>query len=158
MGLNVIRSAIKWTQQSVDCMEIEDLLHMLAPGETITVEKIASETSLSVEEVERKLTSMVKADPNFEMIVTAQGTFIQVKHLEKVAENSMDGHTTGGTNIRGRLREYKAVVLLLLGISAGAFVIGGFFGTPGEFSVGTGATVAVIAFFVLLFLCYCENE
>ncbi len=139
-------------------MEIEELLHMLTPGMTISVENIARETKLSVEEVEQKLTSMVKADPNLEMIVTAHGTFVQVKRLEKVTESSMDGHTTGGANLKSRLREYKPMVLLLLGISAGAFVIGGIFGSPGEFSVGIGVTSAVIAFFVLLFYCYCENE
>ncbi len=139
-------------------MEIDELLHLLAPGESITVEKIAREINLPVEEVERKLTSMVKADPNLEMIVTSHGTFLQVKHLTKVIEDPVDDRTTGRINIRNKFREYKTIVSLFLVLSGGAFVIGGFFGVPGEFSVGNGALTAVIAFLVLFFFCYCQNE
>ncbi len=140
-------------------MNIEDFIRTLKPGECVSVERIAKEIDLPLEDVEREIKSMVQGDPDLEMIVNAQGTFIEVKRFRKTSQSGNPVNDSGHQVQNTRPKEFLPIVLGFIIICVAAFVIGGFFGTPlGSFSPSTGALVAIIAFFVLLFFCYCQNQ
>ncbi len=132
-------------------MEIKDILHTLAPGECITVEKLAKGTGLPIEEVERRLKVMVKADPDLEMIVNTQGTFVQVKRGKLSIENPAPTKKSA--------EEKKKLAYCYITVSGIAFIIGGFGIAPaGGFSAANGVLGLVIAFFVLLFFFECWKD
>ncbi len=127
-------------------MEIEDVLHTLAPGECIKVEKIASDVGLPVEEVEQKLKSMVRADPDLELIVNTQGTYLQIKRGKKDIKQPPPTEPT---------EDKKKIAYCYMVVSGIAFFVGGFINAPSGFSVVNGLLGLVVAFFVTLFFFEC---